>query len=452
MPTLTCAALSLLLLLPSAASAQDLAKAVSAVVRISGTRGGTPVRGSGFVVSLNGDRATIVTASHVIEGMQKIEVIFAAAPAAHFPAEEVLGMDPGSPNGLAAFLVQGALPSGITALSFEVATRPQLGDELFLVGFPTMELAPRTPRRVLSGRSGMLLLIDQRIGEGFSGGPVLQGGKVVGVVTDTDDQTTYAVNAVVAHEALEGWRVNLSGPSTNPLPNTVTQTAPKSCRTGEESPENGITWVHICGGTFTMGSAKNDPQALNEEKPTHRVTVSEFWIGKTEITNEQYRSFRSDHQGEAKLPATYVSWDEAKATCEHFGGRLPTEAEWEYAARADSKTAWSVGDDEKLLEDYAWYDKNSGNVPHPVGTKKADSWGLYDMSGNVWEWAADWYRAYSGAAQIDTGGPATGTYHVSRGGAFEDPPRLLRSAVRLRNDPSYRARFIGFRCARGSRG
>src|SRR5262245_45731452 len=136
-------ALALLLLLAPAASAQDLDTALSALVRISGTRNDTPVRGSGFVVRLDRDQATIVTASHVIECEQQIEVTFAADPAQSVPAGTVLGMNAGNPRGLAAFQVRGA-PPGVTALSFGIESRPRLGEALFLLGFPQMELAPRT--------------------------------------------------------------------------------------------------------------------------------------------------------------------------------------------------------------------------------------------------------------------------------------------------------------------
>jgi formylglycine-generating enzyme required for sulfatase activity len=436
----TALALALLLLLPAAAFAQELdTTAISALVRISGTRNGTPVRGSGFVVGLDRDKATVVTAAHVIEGVQQVEVTFAVDPTESFPAGVVLGMEAGNPHGLAVFQVRGALPAGVTTLSFEIERRPRPGESLSLLGFPQMELTPRTTPRVLSSRRGTLLLVDQGIGESFSGGPVLQGGRVVGVVTETDEQTTYAVTAVVAREALEGWEVKL-GPA---APRVA-----EKCVSGEENTEAGIIWVRICPGTFTMGSAENDPRAEADEKPAHQVNLSELWIGKTEITHEQYRRFRSEHPGEARLPVAEVNWFGAKAACEFFGGRLPTEAEWEYAARAGSQTAWSFGDDESRVGEHAWYAENSGNTRYPVGTRTANPWGLHDMHGNVWEWVADWYGTYLGAAQTDPRGPTTGTVRVLRGGSFLNPPGLLRSTRRDSVEPERHSGAVGFRCVR----
>jgi formylglycine-generating enzyme required for sulfatase activity len=438
------AILALLLLLPAAASAEDLDPALSALVRISGTRDGTPVRGSGFVVGLDRDEAMIVTVSHVIAGVEKIEVTFAADLTRSFPAAGFMRMDAGNPRGPAVLQVRGSLPAEVTTLSFEVENRPRVGTALFLLGFPEMATSPRTSQRVLSARDGTALLVDQGSGEGFSGGPVLQAGKVVGVITDTDEQTTYAVNAVVVHEALEGWRVKLG--------NLVA-----TCVPGQEAPENGIgiVFVRLCPGTFIMGSAENDPQAEADEKPAHQVRLSEFWIGRTEITNAQYRNFQPHHQGEDRLPAVHVSWTEAKAACESFGGRLPTEAEWEYAARAGRQTAWSFGHGETLLADYAWYDKNSdsGTKPHPVATRTPNTWGLYDMHGNVWEWVGDWYAPYEKGPQTDPAGPKTGQHLVLRGGSFIDPAKALRSADRYKYklEPESRNKGIGFRCVRGLR-
>jgi formylglycine-generating enzyme required for sulfatase activity len=409
---------ALLLLLPAAAPAQEqgLETALAALVRISGTRDGTPVRGSGFVVALDRDKATIVTASHVIEGVQQIEVAFAADLAQSFPAGAVLGMEAGNPNGLAVFQVRGALPADATSLSFEVERRPRIGEALFLLGFPEMAPAPRTAQRVLSARSGTSLLIDQKIGEGFSGGPVLQDGKVVGVITDMDEQTTYAANAVVAHTALEGWGMKL-------------------CISGTPDTRKGIDYVRICPGTFTMGSASTDPFAEKDEQPVRQVTVREFWIGRTEVTNKQYRLVRPDHPGEDEMPVTKVTWAEANAACERFGGRLPTETEWEYAARAGTRTIWSFGGDEVMTGEYAWYQGNANNKPHPVARKKPNDWGLYDVHGNVWEWVADWSP------------PA---YPVLRGGSFHDPAKFVRSANRSASQPDARQEDFGFRCVRSS--
>jgi len=435
--------LGLLALGAASVPAQEVDTARAAVVKISGTRGGTPVRGSGFVVSKNRNVATIVTASHVIQGAE-FEVRFAAAPTERFPVDAVLGMEAGNPNGLAVLQVRGAIPPGVETLSFDVENRPRADERLVLIGYPQMTLAPLTKRRSLSGRRGTLLLLDLSVGEGFSGGPVLRGGKVVGVVTGEDSQLTYAVNAVVAGEALRGWGVRLGSSGTSTIVQDI-------CRPGEEIVDQGITFVRICPGTFTMGSAENDSQAFDDEKPAHEVTLSEYWIGKYEFTNAQYHRFRPGHQGEANLPVTQVSWSDANAFCENFGFQLPTEAQWEYAARAGSQTAWSFGDDESKLGRYAWFRENSGSRAHPAGTKDANTWGLHDMHGNVWEWVADWYGTYPKEAQVDPTGPPDGTRRVVRGGGFNLEPRVLRSAYRYSFRPEIRLDYLGFRCVRRSR-
>jgi len=217
-----------------------------------------------------------------------------------------------------------------------------------------------------------------------------------------------------------------------------------SCRTGETIEEAGIEFVHICPGTFMMGSDTKDPRAYPDELPAHEVTLSEYWIGKYEVTDAQYREQGSDNR-----PVTNVSWRDADVFCRRNGWRLPTEAEWEYAARAGSRTAWSFGDDEKALGEFAWFRENSGMGLHPVGTKEPNAWGLHDMYGNAWEWVNDWGGPYKAEAQVDPNGPSTGVVHVLRGGAFGGTPRYLRSAFRIRNQPSNRFRFIGIRCARG---
>lgn len=217
-----------------------------------------------------------------------------------------------------------------------------------------------------------------------------------------------------------------------------------SCRNGETLEEDRVTFVHICRGSFMMGSAAGDPRAGSDERPAHRVNLSDYWIGRTEVTAAQLHGEGSDTR-----PAVGVSWFEARDFCEKHGWRLPTEAEWEYAARAGTETAWSFGDDEKALGDYAWFHENSGVATHPVGTKKPNPWGIYDMHGNTWEWVADWYAPYQAGEQTDPLDLSTGNFRVLRGGAFNDSLRFLRSSIRFWFQPSFRNVDIGFRCARG---
>ncbi len=460
-------AICLLLCLPTVTAGQggvegetEAETALAAAVRIAGTRNETPVSGSGFVVGLESDVATIVTASHVIEGTL-FEVTFAGSTESFPPQSPLLGIDAGNLNGLAVFEVRGAIPRGIQALALDAVTRPWPGESLLLVGFPQRSRTPLAKRRTFSGRSGPLLQIDLPVGEGFSGGPVIRGGKVVGVVTGEDAQLTTALNAFAAREALLGWGARLGPvvarePAGEPVsPPQVSQDAPRpeleGCRFGEETEFNGIVFVRVCSDYFTMGSADDDPLAFDNEKPAHRVTLSGYWICKFEVTSEQYRRFRPDHTGYAKLPAVNVSWNDAKAFCERFGFRLPTEAEWEFAARAGSRTRWSLGDDAKDLGRVAWYDSNSGGQSHPVGEKNPNAWGIHDMHGNVWEWVADWIGPYSAGAKTDPTGPSGGLLRGLRGGASGFEPRVLRSSFRGGSEPDDGFGDFGFRCARDLR-
>ncbi len=223
--------------------------------------------------------------------------------------------------------------------------------------------------------------------------------------------------------------------------------ARSTCRTGETETDQGVVFVRICPGSFIMGSSAEARLSYGDEEPAHQVTLSEYWIGRTEVTGRQFGGPR----GGSDLPVTRVSWLEAESFCRQRGWRLPTEAEWENAARAGTTTAWSSGDDEKELGEFAWFEGNSRFEPHPVGTKAANPWGLYDMHGNVWEWVGDWYEPYQAGSQDDPVGPSAGDRRVLRGGAFNISPRNLRSAVRGRVLPEDRFRDVGFRCARGPR-
>lgn len=223
--------------------------------------------------------------------------------------------------------------------------------------------------------------------------------------------------------------------------------------------------VAIPPGRFQMGSPAPDvdPQAQDDERLAHEVTFEKgFHIGKYEVIFEQYcasthHACPSDSQwGRGNQPVINVTWYEAgeyaawlsQATGQAF--RLPSEAEWEYAARAGTQTRWSFGDQESDLGNYAWFEGNSGAQTHPVGEKKPNPWGLYDVHGNVWEWVEDcWHESYDeaptdGSAWLEENGGNCDP-RALRGGSWFDGPGGARSAVRFRSGPSSRVSSFGFR-------
>jgi formylglycine-generating enzyme required for sulfatase activity len=227
-----------------------------------------------------------------------------------------------------------------------------------------------------------------------------------------------------------------------------------------ENLPNGITleMVSLPAGQFLMGSPDSDSDAKSYEKPPHQVKVNSFAIGKYPITQAQYQAVMGNNPSHFKNnpqnPVENVSWNDAQAFCEKLSQitgktyRLPTEAEWEYACRAGTTTRYYFGDNDNQLGNYAWYDGNSGGKTHPVGQKKPNGWGLYDMSGNVWEWCEDnWHNSYAGApddgsAWLDN----DNDYPIVRGGSWGLNPYNCRSAIRnyiIRRDPRFYV--FGFR-------
>ena len=223
--------------------------------------------------------------------------------------------------------------------------------------------------------------------------------------------------------------------------------------------------VLIPAGKFMMGSPENEKYRQANEGPQHEVTISKaFYMAKNLVTQEQYQKVMgvnpSNFRG-AQNPVEVVGWEDAQGFGKKLSAtpgktvRLPTEAEWEYACRAGSTTAFSFGDDDKDLGDYAWYGSkpdvkgcppgNSNSTSHPVGQKKPNSWGVYDMHSNVWEWCQDWYGKYLPDAATDPQGPAQGTERTVRGGSWYGNSGNCRSAYRLRYAPTRRGGNVGFR-------
>jgi len=233
----------------------------------------------------------------------------------------------------------------------------------------------------------------------------------------------------------------------------------------------GMKLVRIPKGTFMMGSPESDLNRQNNETQ-HEVTISkDFYLGVHDVTQAQYEKVigknPSHFQGavvsneNADIPVENVSWDDAVEFCKKLSDlpeekkagrlyRLPTEAEWEYACRAGSKTAYSFDDEEGLLPEYGWFKRNSSNRTHTVGLLESNAWGLYDMHGNVWEWCSDRYGEYPKGAVSDPTGPKEGSIRVNRGGSWFYVAAICRSALRNGDGPSYRDFNLGFRVALSS--
>ena len=189
-----------------------------------------------------------------------------------------------------------------------------------------------------------------------------------------------------------------------------------------------------------------------------------FELGVYEVTQEQYEAVMGENPSRfkgAQNPVEKVSWDDAVEFCRQLSAlpaekasgyvyRLPTEAEWEYACRAGTTTVYSFGDSDSELGDYAWYDKNSGKTTHPVGGRKPNAWGLYDMHGNVWEWCQDRYGDLPSGSVTDPLGASSGSDRVYRGGSWSNFSGICRSAFRIRFTPVNRNLTSGFRVLRSS--
>ena len=256
--------------------------------------------------------------------------------------------------------------------------------------------------------------------------------------------------------------------------------------------------ARISAGTFIMGSPDTEPNRYNDETQ-HSVTLSGFYMGKYQVTQDQYQAvmenkpsfFSADPQAgeiQNKRPVKMVSWYDALVFCNKLsvmeglspaysingktnpedwgtvptsndatwndviivagstGYRLPTEAQWEYACRAGTTTAYNTGD--TISDNTGWYSSNSESKTHDVGLKLANAWGLYDMHGNVWEWCWDWYGSYPSKAQTNPMGASSGVRRVKRGGSWRDSAQGLRSAVRFIYYPNIRMYNLGFRLVR----
>ena len=226
---------------------------------------------------------------------------------------------------------------------------------------------------------------------------------------------------------------------------------------GQNITVGGVTFkmVYVEGGTFTMGATSNQGSKYDSnEKPTHSVTLSSYYIGETEVTQALWWAVMGSNPSNWKgnnLPVEQISYDDCQKFIRKLNRltgrtfRLPTEAEWEYAARGGNKSRGYKYSGSNTLSDVAWNYDNSGNKTHPVKIKSPNELGLYDMSGNVWEWCQDWYDDYSSSSQTNPKGPSTGSNRVYRGGGWLVSARNCRVSLRGSGSPSSRYYYIGLR-------
>lgn len=222
-----------------------------------------------------------------------------------------------------------------------------------------------------------------------------------------------------------------------------------------------LDWVTVPGGSFTMGSPAEEKERIEDETRV-KVTLDAFKMSSKEITFAQYDLFcdatgrqkpEDGGWGRGERPVVNVSWHDANAFAAWMGGRLPTEAEWEYACRAGSTSAFHTGNQITTVQANYNGTKPYGDLAGseyrrqtvPVGSFSANAWGLFDMHGNVWEWCSDWYGPYPANATSNPQGPETGSTKVFRGGGWYSGGTLLRSAKRNNLNPDYSYNFIGFR-------
>lgn len=280
----------------------------------------------------------------------------------------------------------------------------------------------------------------------------------------------------------------VAGPKPRPQATEIpSQASALKTKATKGNPKDGLNYVWIPAGTFQMGCSPGDDECNDEEKPPHQVTISKgFWMGQTEVTVGAYKRF-TQRTGKSmppepkligralnpawnnnSMPMVAVSWDDAHSYCAWMGGRLPTEAEWEYAARGGSvearygptdEIAWDADNSGRQRIDSAravtehnktypeGFNEN-GNAMHEVAQKRPNGFGLFDTLGNAWEWVNDWYddKYYQNGPATDPQGPSSGEYRVLRGGSWLDPPWDARVSYRGASRPDFGYAIHGFRC------
>jgi formylglycine-generating enzyme required for sulfatase activity len=450
----------------SMSSAQNIDDLKKGVVKITAHAEGKTKIGTGFIVRLEKETAYIVTASHVVEGDSQPKVVFRPNDTKVFPAQ-IKGLEGGDPRGLAALAVEGNLPEGLETLPLYQDFNVTGGEPGTVIGFPRVPAVPwAVTSSVMTGQQGKYLVFSGAAVEGNSGGPIMVAGKAVGVITEVLGQYGYAVPIQIMQIALRGWSIPLDAATkeTARMPDIAKGQLPH-----EVTGKDGAPMVPIPAGEFWMGSP--DDEGTPNEHPRHWVYLEAYDMDRFEVTVSRYAEFMQSTGRQAphdwakvkiskhsSLPVVGVSWNDAETYCRWAGKRLPTEAEWEKAARGTDERTYPWGD-EQPSSGLANFGKAGTRRVYderlaPVDSYEAGNspYGLHHMAGNVYEWTADWYDEdfYAKSPQRNPTGPSNGQYRMLRGGSWRFKPIAVRSAHRSYTTPTNQYDYIGFRCARDS--
>jgi len=439
--------------------AQDISQAKQGVVSIRAqAEGQLPRIGTGFVVLLTKRRAYIVTAAHVIKGDSSPQVTFSPQPDSALNAqvlgeESALGDESHGETGLAVLLVEGNIPSGTRMLDLDTNAKIGGGEAITVIGFPRVLSTPwAVTRGTVTGLKGDFIILQLPVEEGTSGGPVLMNETVVGVVVQSQGQFGHAVSTKKVQSAVTSW-----------IP-----------REKEIIRRDGVPMMLIPAGKFLMGS--DDGQ--NDERPARPVYLDAFYIDKHEVTVSQYMKFlhRTGHRPpeyfktgyfpkfqlsndlDGNRPVVMVSWRDAEAYCRWVSKRLPTEAQWEKAARGPKGNKYPWGNNIVPAGTVNWGQTYSDDWLReglePVTRFKKDQsiYGVFDLGGNVSEWVADEYSpsAYKDLPDRNPIEPMTDTAvsAMSRGSSWAGKADFLYSAKRAVHAIDQVLVDVGFRCAR----
>ena len=404
--------------------------------------------GAGIVIFASADSIRVVTAAHVVAGATGLKVYFYSDRAVAYTAHLLPGNSDPDKLDLAVLEVRPegrALPGHIPQLAARERNTLQITEHIWTVDSGWRVVPNNVTALDHDFDTQKFEYTRGATSDGFSGGAVFDDdGRLVGIHDEGAAGGQYAVAvkldsaidalAALGHNTPNLARAGVAVPTSdtgrgNTEPAKPVAGAPRVGDTGVNATD-GLTYVWIPAGSFTMGCSPGDTKCDRNEKPALAEQIAKgFWLGQTEVTQAAWKTVMNNNPSVFKgdqLPVENVDWNQASAYCKAIGGRLPTEKEWKYAARAGT-TGVRYG----ALDAIAWYSHNNGKSTHPVGLKQANAYGLYDMLGNVWEWTAD---------DWDAG------HKVVRGGSWGDDAGGVRTSFRGGYAPTFRSGYVGFRC------